>query len=261
MGKGKQAVHVEDHPIVRVSGPHSRLRRGLAIAAVAVVCGWAPAAAQDALDPPETRPSEPIPVDSLPVDSLAVGRADTVAVLAPRFVESAGREELARVPSEDVLPRNPRNAAIRSFLLPGWGQIYTGHPWRALLFGGGEVVFFALGYRKQLEALDKKDELQAEKEAFFATLPDSVLADTLEAERLFDATEPAVAIRSDLAEIEDRRQDWYAYFAASVIFAAVDAYVAAQLDPIRVRTERVRGRFRAGLELPVGAAPRRDRGP
>ena len=42
------------------------------------------------------------------------------------------------MPDVDLQPKNPRNAAIRSFLVPGWGQIYTGHPWRAALFAGGD---------------------------------------------------------------------------------------------------------------------------
>ena len=85
----------------------------------------APAAAQ------EIRPAEPIPLDTL---QFGLAPADTVPVLAPRFREGPAQAELAAVPSEDRLPRNPRNAAIRSFVLPGWGQWYTGHPLRGIAF-------------------------------------------------------------------------------------------------------------------------------
>ena len=207
----------------------------------------------DTLGAAVVRPSEPIPIDSL---AFGLAPADTVPVLAPRFREGGGREALARVPSEDLLPRNPRNAAIRSFLIPGWGQLYTGHPWRAAFFAAAEVGFFAAAYGKQQEALDLQDELQAAREAFFATLPDSVAADTAAATQAFDDTTEAILIRSDLEDIEQTREDFYAYFALSVIFAAVDAYVAAPLDPLAGGYEPASGRAWAGVRLPLGRGPR-----
>ena len=207
----------------------------------------APAAAQ------EVRPSEPIPLDSLDVIP-----ADTLPVLEPRFREGGGPERLSRVPSEDVLPRNPRNAAIRAFLIPGWGSFYTGHPWRGVMWAAAQGGFFALGYRKQLEALDLQDDLQAAREAFTTTAPDSLLEDPIALEAAFDRTPEAVTIRSELDQVEERREDWYAYFALSTIFAAVDAYVSAQLDPIRVGRDGS-GRVTAELSLPVGREPGRDR--
>lgn len=201
----------------------------------------------------ETRPSEPVPIDSM---DFGTAPADTTPLLAPRFREAGGPEELSKVPSVDSLPKNPRNAAIRAFLLPGWGQVYAGHPWRALLFAGAEIGFFAGGYSKQREALDRKSDLRAAREEFFATQPDSVLADSLAAEEVFEQTPQAVAIRSDIEQIQERREDFYAYFAASVIFAAVDAYVSAQLDPVTLDVDPTTGRIRAGVEFPIG--PRRS---
>ena len=212
-----------------------------------LVLAVAPAAAQ------EVRPSEPIPLDSLDVIP-----ADTLPVLEPRFREGGGPERLSRVPSEDVLPKNPRNAAIRAFLVPGWGSFYTGHPWRGLMWAAAQSGFFSLGYRKQLEALDLQDDLQAAREAFTTTAPDSLLEDPIALEAAFDRTPEAVTIRSELDQVEERREDWYAYFALSTIFAAVDAYVSAQLDPIRVGRDGS-GRVTAELSLPVGREPGRDR--
>ena len=210
-----------------------------------LVLAVAPAAAQ------EVRPSEPIPLDSLDVIP-----ADTLPVLEPRFREGGGPERLSRVPSEDVLPKNPRNAAIRAFLVPGWGSFYTGHPWRGLMWAAAQGGFFTLGYRKQLEALDLQDDLQAAREAFTRAAPDSLLEDPIALEAAFDRTPEAITIRSDLDQTEERREDWYAYFALSTIFAAVDAYVSAQLDPIRVGRDG-EGRVTAELSLPVGRDPGR----
>jgi hypothetical protein len=221
-----------------------RAAAALAAATLALlVFATAPAAAQ------EVRPSE-----AIPLDSLEVIPADTLPILEPRFREGGGPERLSRVPSEDLLPRNPRNAAIRAFLIPGWGSFYTGHPWRGVMWAAAQGGFFTLGYRKQLEALDLQDDLQAAREAFAATAPDSLLEDPIALEAAFDRTPEAIGIRSDLDQTEERREDWYAYFALSTIFAAVDAYVSAQLDPIRVGRDG-NGRMTAELRLPVGRDP------
>ena len=216
-----------------------------ALMSAALALAAVPAAAQ------EVRPSEAIPLDSLDVIP-----ADTVPVLEPRFREGGGPERLSRVPSEDLLPRNPRNAAIRAFLIPGWGSFYTGHPWRGLMWATAQTGFFALGYQKQLQTLDLQDDLQAAREAFIATAPNTLLADPIALEAAFDRTSEAITIRSDLDQAEERREDWYAYFALSTIFAAVDAYVSAQLDPIRVGRDG-NGRVTAELTLPIGRDPGR----
>jgi len=197
----------------------------------------------------EVRPSEPVPIDSM---DFVAAVADTIATLAPRFREAGGPEELSNVPSVDALPKNPRNAAIRAFLVPGWGQVYAGHPWRAALFAGAEIGFFTAAYQKQGQALDLKSDLRSAREEFFATQPDSVLVDSLAAEEAFQLTPEAVAIRSDLEQVEERREDFYAYFAASIIFAAVDAYVSAQLDPLTLDFDPTTGRIHAGVEFPIG---------
>ncbi|MGH7565171.1 MAG: hypothetical protein ACREK5_12225, partial [Gemmatimonadota bacterium] len=72
----------------------------------------------------------------------------------------------------------------------------------------------------------------------------------------FDRSPEAITIRAELSEVEERREDWYAYFALSVIFAAVDAYVLAQLDPIQV-SQDASGRVSAGVRFPVGRDPAR----
>jgi hypothetical protein len=199
----------------------------------------------------EVRPSEPIPLDTL---QFGLAPADTVPVLAPRFRGGPAQEELAAVPSEDRLPRNPRNAAIRAFLVPGWGQWYTGHPFRGIGFALAEMGFAYLGYRQQQDALDLQDDLQAAREAFFADPPPDLPDDPFLAEDIFGQTIEARTIRADLDQVEGHREDFYAYAALSVIFSAVDAYVAAQLDPLDVETEPS-GRVRASLRLPLGGDP------
>ena len=199
----------------------------------------------------EVRPAEPIPFDTL---QFGLAPADTVPILAPRFRGGPAQAELAAVPSEDRLPRNPRNAAIRSFLLPGWGQWHTGHPIRGIGFALAEVGFAWLGYRQQLEALDLQDDLQAAREAFFANPPPDLPEDPVLAEEAFGRTIEALTIRGDLDQVEGHREDFYAYAALTVIFSAVDAYVAAQLDPLDVEAQPS-GRVRASLRVPLGGDP------
>ena len=196
----------------------------------------------------DVRPSEPIPLDTL---QFGLAPADTVPILAPRVRGGPAQAELAAVPSEDLLPRNPRNAAIRSFLVPGWGQWYTGHPLRGIGFALAELGFAYFGYRQQLDALDLQDDLQVAREAFFADPPPDLPEDPVLAEEVFGQTLEARTIRADLEEVEGRREDFYAYAALAVIFSAVDAYVAAQLDPLSVSADPT-GRLHAQLRLPLG---------
>jgi hypothetical protein len=180
--------------------------------------------------------------------------ADTIPVLARLFRESDAADRLAAVPSEDRLPHNPRNAAIRALLIPGWGQVYTGHPLRAVFYAAGEVGFFLLGYGKQQDVLDTRQAIDDARAIFFAdtTLPEDPDA----RESLFQQTPQAVLLFGDLEFHRDRRSDWYAYAAASLLFATIDAYVAAQLDPIDVGADVAERRAWLGLRFSTGGPPR-----
>lgn len=229
-----------------------RSRPAAAALAAALVVFAAPLAAQETpadTTPPEARPSEPIPVDTL---LFGLAPRDTVPVLAERFRATAAAAELAALPSEDILPRNPRNAAIRAFLIPGWGQIYTGHPWRALLFAAGEIGFGYAGWRWQQDAIDQRREIREARAAFFADTMNQLPEDPDLREQLFRQRPEAVLLFSELEFFRERREDFYAWAAASVIFAAVDAYVAAQLDPIDVGANVRAGRAWAAVRLPLG---------
>jgi hypothetical protein len=220
------------------------MRHWSALIAGALLFAGAPLLAQ------ETRPSEPIPIDSL---AYGIAPADTIPVLARRFRESEGAEVLAAVPSEDVLPKNPRNAAIRAFLIPGWGQVYTGHPIRGVFFAVSEVVFLVYARKKQQDVEDTRDEINADREAFFAdtTLPE----DPATQEQLYLQTQRASQLLGDLEYHRARRADFYAWAGASVLFAAVDAYVSAQLDPLEVGADVAERRAWVGLRFPVGRQP------
>lgn len=242
----------------RPSGRGPGIVFGVVLAGALLLAG-APLLAQETPDTtgvaadttlPEVRPAEPIPLDDL---DYGTAPADTIPVLARRFRESEGDQVLAAVPSEDLLPKNPRNAAIRAFLIPGWGQVYTGHLYRAVFFAVSEVTLFVFARKKQQDVEDTRDEINADREAFFAdtTLPE----DPLTREQLYLQTQRASELHGDLEYHRARRADFYAWTGASVLFAAVDAYVSAQLDPLDVGADVAQRRAWAGLRIPVGRLP------
>lgn len=198
----------------------------------------------------EVRAAEPIPVDTLEAFDFAT--ADTIPVLGPRFQQRGGPRELAGVPSVDEQPINPRNAAVRAFLVPGWGQFHTGHPIRGVGFAVAEVGFFTLGYRKQQDVLDLRSEIADSRAAFLTDPPEGAPADSLELIELFESSEAFLTLKAEENDAEERRNDWYAYGALSVIFAAVDAYASAQLDPFEVGAEPASRRVWAGVRVPTG---------
>lgn len=204
--------------------------------------------APDSLAPaPEVRPAEPIPTDS-----LAFIAPDSVAILAPRFLTTDAAAELAAVPGEDALPKNPRNAAIRAFLIPGWGQFYTDHPWRGVGFAAAEVSLLSGALVMNQRAKDLEGEINDLRDDFINSFPPDSIPEDPDFE--FELLPEVIALNRELEQTKDRREDFFAWFAAAVIFAAVDAYVAAQLDPIRIGAEP-NGRISAGVTLPVGPDP------
>ena len=91
----------------------------------------------------------------------------------------------------DSLPA-PRAAFLRSALLPGWGQYYNGHPFKALFFASASTLALSLAIAEH---------------------------------RNLDTT-PTPEAHEDRAA---RRNTRLLYFVLSVAFAAIDAYVDAQL--------------------------------
>jgi len=86
----------------------------------------------------------------------------------------------------------PRGAMLRSAVLPGWGQHYNGRPFKALFFGAASTA---------------------------------ALTSVVIEHRSIDGA-PTAEIHQDRAA---RRNTRLLYFALSISFAAIDAYVDAHL--------------------------------
>ena len=111
----------------------------------------------------------------------------------------------------------PRAALMRSAILPGWGQLYNGKPYKALFFAGTGVTLFSIAAAEQ-SALD-------------------------------DARSPQ--------EHEDRiarRNTRILFFALSVTLASIDAYVDAHLARFADRWDVYAGpngsRFTVYIDIP-----------
>jgi hypothetical protein len=105
--------------------------------------------------------------------------------------------DAVQVDSSGVVARkalSPRDALLRSALLPGWGQVSTGHPVKAILFGGAAAGALA--------------------------------AAVVEGQRVGDAADPEAQA--------GKRNTRVLYYFITVTLAALDAYVDAHLDDFEI---------------------------
>lgn len=101
-------------------------------------------------------------------------------------------ENAARVDSAHADSLSPRAALLRSALLPGWGQLYNGKPYKAAFFAAVSAGFLGVAVAEQIALNDAQSPFESEERAA-------------------------------------RRNTRILFFALSVTFAALDAYVDAHL--------------------------------
>ncbi|HEY7877447.1 MAG TPA: hypothetical protein VIC55_04445 [Gemmatimonadaceae bacterium] len=114
-------------------------------------------------------------------------------------------------------PISPKRALIQSILLPGWGQASLHRPTAGGIFVALEVTSIAM-------LVQSKKDLAAAR----ALANDSVLA---------GAGQPGYVVNPYAGRIAPRKQaveDWTALLIATHLFAAADAFVAAQLWDVPV---------------------------
>jgi hypothetical protein len=202
--------------------------------------------------------------DSAAADSLEQVRGEIRS--ARERLEEVGRV-LADLPADEEPRLSPKGAVLRAFALPGWGQFYTGHRLRGMLYAGAEVGFATLGFLKQREVNDFKEEVQLARLEFVAAdqalHPDSVytLEDTLALYDLFPSTPAGAALESTLQAKQQRREDFFTYAVFAVLFGAIDAFVSAHLDPYHeagvTASPGLEGGVRLDVRVPLGGPGRR----
>ena len=118
----------------------------------------------------------------------------------------------AQADSSVVLKKSPSGAVLRSALVPGWGQWYTGHRWKAALVAGAE--FFLAG------------------------------AAVYEHEQVSRSATPSEADRH-----RDRQTSFMLWFIGTLVYSLLDAYVDAHLYGLDEELEIVT--LGPGLEGPA----------
>lgn len=95
-------------------------------------------------------------------DTLAMAGADTLAVAGPDTLTTAGADTLATVPADTLLPPvrdffdtgiDGTAAVFVSPVFPGWGQLYAGNGWRAMLSFGAQWYFWSNLLRHDRQAV------------------------------------------------------------------------------------------------------------
>jgi hypothetical protein len=118
--------------------------------------------------------------------------------------------------NQSKLTKSPVGALWRSFVFPGWGQIYVENYWKAPIFiaGVGASVYFIIWNNQKYKYYQNQyDELTVSD-------PDN----TYELERL----------KSQKEYYRDNRDKSYFFLGATYILAAIDAYVGAHLFDFNV---------------------------
>ncbi len=169
-------------------GPGLMQRRRMALLLVGVLLGPRPASAQSSTL--ESRVLSPVP---------SPAREDSTGTL------------------------RPSSAMLRSALLPGWGQLYTGHPFKAAWVAAAGATFVTLTVRADARVGD----LAARR----SSTPDPADRSALEA---------------DIEAWRVERRRWLVWSATLWIYAVVDAYVDAQLHDFDAEEPR----FRLSLGAP-----------
>ncbi|MDA0337281.1 MAG: hypothetical protein O2782_19125 [bacterium] len=102
--------------------------------------------------------------------------------------------------ADSVTGLSPRGALLRSALIPGWGQLSQGHPWKAVLFSGAGIGWLS-----------------------------AALADAASVGNAATAT-----VRQDRAA---RRNTRVLFYVITATLAGLDAYVDAHLDDFHLEAD------------------------
>ena len=120
---------------------------------------------------------------------------DSVAVHVP--ASEGGAQVSAE--ADSVTGLSPRGALLRSALIPGWGQLSQGHPWKAMLFSGAGIGWLS------------------------AALADAASVGA-----------SAATVRQDRAA---RRNTRVLFYVITATLAGLDAYVDAHLDDFHLEAD------------------------
>ena len=133
--------------------------------------------------------------------------------------ESIVINEAEKIDKEDNLTKSPWGALWRSFVLPGWGQIYVENYWKAPIFiaATGTCIYFIISNNAKY--------LQYQKE--YDDLLQNDPSNTSDLEIL----------NSQKEFYRDNRDKSYFFLGITYIVAAIDAYVGAYLFDFEINDD------------------------
>ena len=163
--------------------------------------------------------------------ALLLGAAVTAVPVAASAQEEQ-RDSMPAIPTEleslEGRP-SPRGAMIRSFIMPGWGQVSYDRYLRGGVYFPGHVGNVYMVYKTVTrldEARDREDDRVSEVRDSLEALPE-VPVDSIDIR--IDADPRVRHARSLVRSREEQREDWIALGLFWVLISGVDAYVTAQL--------------------------------
>ncbi len=163
---------------------------------------------------------------------------------------------------------SPAGALVRSFVLPGWGQLHVGSSGRGLVYlavHGVDTYMLVKTFRRLSDTRERRDDaISAARDSIeMVALTDTVLQrvleenpDTLDA---LAAADPEAARLTRLSSARrEQREDWMVWAGFWMVASGIDAFVAAHLAdfPAEVDVQPVRrsgeSLLQLGLRVPVG---------
>lgn len=133
----------------------------------------------------------------------------------------AGNDANAKDTADSLTPakatvhysKSPSGALLRSFAMPGWGQLYVGSYWKAPIFFGGAATLTYFIIRNHSDYADYRDKYN----------------------KLTDKTSiEALTLKNNREFYRDNRDMSAFYLLGVYALAAVDAYVGAHLFDFNV---------------------------
>ena len=156
----------------------------------------------------------PFPISAQP-STLKSGVKISSCLALDQAERAAQAEQTAQTDSTATI--RPGAAMLRSAIFPGWGQFYTGHPFKAAWMAAAGATFLTLTVRADSRISDLADRRSP----------------------LLDPTERA-ALEADIEAWRVERRRWLVWTATIWIYAVVDAYVDAHLHDFEAEEPRFR---------------------
>jgi len=211
------------------------------------------------------------------VTRLAAPLVLLLLLAPPLAAQEKAAQESPRVAADSVAPDSaasdappaitPRGALIRSMLVPGWGQAYTGSYLRggvyfAAQMGSWYMLVKTMARLGEARSIERQRVANVRRELLIQAQSDTALqrryADPAQLEADIAEDERVQHVRKLIDARKEQREDWIAQVIFWTFASAVDAFVGAHLAdfPTGIAAEpREGGGIELRLSVPAGGKP------